>query len=245
LLDLDAYRREAPTMSLTNLAVLPAFFLLACGKAPEIGATTASPPDAVQPATPDTTQAAPPELAAPAAPLQVGATEATDDASTAPDAPFPLFTDEAGAFRIRAPGAPKTTPQEADTALGKLTYTNHMFLLPDDRGMLMIAWADMPLDDEELTPQRRADMFNGGRDGMLEATKAKLLTEREVTTSGQVGRDYLFELQVEGMGTVHNHVRSFLVGRRHFTLQAMRLSGTPKDAPLAFLDSLEFIAPLK
>lgn len=145
-----------------------------------------------------------------------------------------LFEPEEGTFSIRAPGQVQTMPQEAETVLGTVTYVNHIFTLPE--GMLMVAWADLPLDPKEVTEVEKK-MFDGGRDGMMKAINAKLIEETQVELDGFPGRTYLMELEVPGHGTAQNHVRTFLAGNRHYTLQGLGMGTGPKLAQLAFLDS--------
>lgn len=146
-----------------------------------------------------------------------------------------LFEDKDGTFKIHAPGKPNTMPQEAETELGKVTYINHMFSIPD--GMLMVGWADMPLDPKDVTAEVEKKMFDGGRDGMIKAINAKLIEEKVIEVDGFPGRAYLMEFEVPGHGQAQNHVRTFLAGNRHYTLQGLGMGSGSKEAQLAFLDT--------
>lgn len=219
-----------------------ATFASACGK----GAPAPAEPAPVakteaKPAEPEAkpAEAAKPE-AKPAEPAEAEPAEVKPAEPAAADEPavmkgWELFEDKDGTLTIKAPGKPQTAPQEADTALGRVTYINHMFSIPD--GMLMVAWADLPLKTEDLTKEVEKNMFDGGRDGMMKAIKATLIKEDVVELDGFPGRAYLMELEVPGYGKAQNHVRTFLAGNRHYTLQGLGMGTDAKDTQVAFLDS--------
>ncbi len=228
------------TLLLSSLATLP----LGCSKgtpAPaepaavaktdEKAPETAKPEDKPAEAKPAEAEAKPAEAEAEAKPAEA---EAKPEASGVTKG-WELFEDKDGTLTINAPGKPQTVPQEADTLLGRVTYMNHMFSIPD--GMLMVAWADLPLKTEDITKEVEKNMFDGGRDGMMKAIKATLIKEEVIELDGFPGRAYLMELEVPGHGTAQNHVRTFLAGNRHYTLQGLGMGTGSKEAQVAFLDS--------
>ena len=177
----------------------------------------------------------PAEAAEPAEPTEKPA-EAVEQAEIpAVTKNWRVFAPEEGSFTIRAPGQPETMPQETETEIGVVTYVNHMFSLPE--GMLMVAWADLPLDAKEITSDVEKKMFDGGRDSMVKAIKAKLIEEKTIELDGFPGRSYLMEIEVPDHGKAYNLVRTFLAGNRHYTLQGLGMSNGSKDAQIAFLDS--------
>lgn len=235
----------------TSLSFLLALTIAACGKkapdptpAPEAAKVEAGKPEE-KPAEAPKAEAQPAE--APKADQPAEAPKADQPAEVAGGAEKPaedlpaaakgwdLFEDKDGTFNIRAPGQPRTMPQEAETELGKVTYINHMFNIPD--GMLMVGWADMPLDPKDVTAEVEKKMFDGGRDGMIKAINAKLVEEKVIEVDGFPGRAYLMEFEVPGHGQAQNHVRTFPAGNRHYTLQGLGMGTGSKEAQLAFLDT--------
>jgi hypothetical protein len=125
------------------------------------------------------------------------------------------FSSAAGGFRVSMPGTPTLTTDKIETAAGPVT--NHLHTLSTKTAVYMISYVDFPFNSDEPGVARRA-LDSARNNALAEDPSAKLLSEKEVSLGGQVGREWLVQ-----RGAIILRARAFLVRGRLY--QVLMVTG--------------------
>jgi hypothetical protein len=147
---------------------------------------------------------------------------------------FKEFKSEAGKFKALFPGKPKETAQKA------VGIDLKMFTIEENNGAMVIAYADMPLEDN-ITEEEIQTRLDGARTGMVNNVKAELKSEKKITiargTKKYPGREILADLP-DQKGQLR--ARIFLVDKRLYQIMVVGNPDFAKSANAAkFIDSLQ------
>jgi hypothetical protein len=153
-------------------------------------------------------------------------------AGRAPAEPPAAYSSPDGNYKVRFPGAPKTTTKTADTQLGELavgvaTYAN------SDGNVYMVSYTDFP---HAPKPQNLKTLFDGVKDGVK--GNGKLVGEEKELTFGAAklpGREFVVE-----KGKQQIKLRAILSEGRLYQIAVIGTDKfvTGKDANL-FFESFE------
>jgi hypothetical protein len=94
------------------------------------------------------------------------------------------FSPEGGGFALLLPGTPTEDSDVVETKIGKLT--NRMFVLQDGGRLYIASYAEFPQPVADPAVIKR--MLDSGRDQALARSKARLVSEKEITLGGHFGR---------------------------------------------------------
>jgi hypothetical protein len=145
------------------------------------------------------------------------------------------FASKEGKFSVAFPGKPEESTKEADSAAGKLTFTNYTY--SDGDSALLVMYCDYPAD---VRKQKGAEkVLDDARDGGVKSAKGKLTDEKKRTIGKDKnpGRELLIQLPD---GKLYFRSRIYLVGDRLYQVIVVgpEKYATGKDAD-AFLDSFK------
>ena len=99
------------------------------------------------------------------------------------------FSPEGGGFAVMMPGTPAEDSGVVETKIGKLT--NRMFYLQDGGRLYMASYAEFPQPVADPAVIKR--MLDSGRDRALAQSKARLVSEKQMTLGGHPGRAVVAE----------------------------------------------------
>jgi hypothetical protein len=165
----------------------------------------------------------PASTSAPAAPRKNSGAENTP-------ASWQQFTSAEGAFSVALPNQPEKKVESAEFPIvGKIDF--HMFMAMDSENVFVVGYADLSAAMKDK-PQSFLDGFRkgvmeGGRKGMLESVKGRLISEKDLTLDGHPGKEYLIESSI-GITTA----RFFFTGRRFYQALALNVAKNA-DSPAA------------
>lgn len=126
------------------------------------------------------------------------------------DSAWKVFTSPEGGFSIKMIGTPQPMTKDIDSPFGKLSL--HGYATETHAGGYLVAYNDFPKYSE--SPEFIKALLDGGRDSLLSSDKnRKLLSEKEVTLVGHVGREVLVD-----DGKFVTRVRMFLVKGRLYQI---------------------------
>jgi hypothetical protein len=144
------------------------------------------------------------------------------------------FSSTDGKFSVRMPGDPKEESNTITTDSGEITI--HLFGVPIGNTDYIVAYSDYPA--ELVNSKGSAGILDSARDGAINNTKGKLISDESIELNGFPGK-----LLVVGSpdGTGIAQAKIFLVGNRLYQV----FVATEKDSAyteenLAFLDSFQF-----
>lgn len=129
------------------------------------------------------------------------------------------FSSPEGRFSMLVPAQPAATTETKDSHLGP--FTNHLFMVKQQRSMLMFGWVDYQPTVRLNVPGE----IKANRDNFLNGLKAKTLSETEISVEGNPGIEFTAENDQLFM-----KCRVFVIGARPYMLAAVYAKGY-EDAP--------------
>ena len=117
------------------------------------------------------------------------------------------FVSAEGAFSVLIPGRFSARSASAQTAVGPLQM--HSFFLTTGAAIYSVAYNDYPFEATDQETRQR--VYDGARDNVLRLPEVRLISERDIQTSGVMGR----EVQVAA-GSVAVRFRYAMVGSRFY-----------------------------
>jgi len=153
-------------------------------------------------------------------------------AATAQNTGWKEYSYTADGFAIKAPAEPALSKQAQATATGTVEVHNYAIEMGNNSGM-MISVAE--IQGAENTPAK--DLLQRAKNGAIQAVKATLSSEKEITFAGHQGVE--FEAANDSF---HMRCRMFVVKSKLVTMMAIAPVGTsiPADSTRIF-DSLRFL----
>ncbi len=142
-----------------------------------------------------------------------------------------------GAFTAEFPAAPTKETKTIETDIGKIPYTTVMAELYDGQVAFGVAYNVYPEEIRQANPQ---SVLDGARDGATESLKGKLVGETRLTIDGYPGREFTI-VKEKGDEKMFFHARIFLIDRRLYQLQVVRVGEHPVD----IADVVRFMAQFK
>lgn len=146
------------------------------------------------------------------------------------------FSSSKGRFSAFFPNKPTEEVQTLNSAIGPLKM--HIFMAQSKEGFFVVGYVDYP-DTSYVHP---SDLLDAGRDGALENTQGKLLSETIISLGGYPGREIKFKVETP-KGVVITRSRFYIVKNR---LYSTSVTTTKKwmfsENVLRFLDSFRVTA---
>jgi len=130
-----------------------------------------------------------------------------------------------GTFTAIFPASTSQTQNTLETNAGQVQY--HSITSDVENGQIVMGIAYNEFSDQmELgAPQT---VLDGGRDGAVANLKGQLISETELTFHGHPGREFTISAG-KGDSKLFYHTRVFLVDRRLYQLQVVRVGQSPLD----------------
>lgn len=142
-----------------------------------------------------------------------------------------------GVFTAIFPVEPTKTQDTLETNAGQVQY--HSITADVENGQIVMGLAYNEFSDEvELSDPKT--VLDGGRDGAISNLKGQLVAETELMLSGYPGREFTITAG-EGDNELFYHTRVFLIERRLYQLQVVRVGPCPLDVS----DVIKFFAAFK
>ncbi len=132
---------------------------------------------------------------------------------------------------IEMPGEPKAMTQKIDTAAGEIEVV--LYILEVEGLAYLVNSTSIPPDAPMATIDER---LNGARDGALQNTQGKLVSEKKIKVGVNQGRDLVIEKEGEG---IFIHARIVMVGRRLVQALAVNRTKVASADTSRFLNSLQ------
>ena len=139
---------------------------------------------------------------------------------------------EGTGISVEMPGDPKPTTQSVDTPAGKVEIVLYVLEVP--KGAFLVNATTIPPNAPPATVDERLD---GARNGAVNNSGGKLVSESKITLDGHPGRQLLIE---NAMG-LFIHARVFIVDKK--LVQTVAVSDQKDATPdiKRFMDSLKLL----
>ena len=134
---------------------------------------------------------------------------------------------------IEMPGEPKASNQKIDTVAGEIEVT--LYILEVDGLAYLVNSTSIPPNAPKATIEER---LNGARDGAVQNTKGKLVSEKKIKVGVNQGRDLIIEKEEDG---IFIHARIVMVGRKLVQALAVNKNKEPNADTTRFLSSLQIV----
>jgi len=151
--------------------------------------------------------------------------------------PWQPFESNKGAFKAEFPGEPTATHDTIKTEAGDIAY--HSYMTEVEGGSIAMGVSYNEYSDAVLKADPKV-VLDGGRDGAMSNLNGKLISETDISLNGHPGREFTVTAG-KGDSKLFYHTRVFLVKKKLYQLQVVRVGQTPLDAA----DVVRFFASFK
>lgn len=153
------------------------------------------------------------------------------------------FVSREGAFSISVPGKPREQVQKQFIGISYGSVDMHNFIVEQGDIGYVISYTDAPRSSEfaRAIKGKEDDMLDGARDGALEKSRGKLVSETSIALGKYPGRE--IKIAGERSGVNYSaHWRVYLIGTQVYQLGVL----SPKTAAVEneaarFFDSFKLI----
>ena len=149
------------------------------------------------------------------------------------------FTSTKGGFSVLMPGTPKQLRLTQQSPIGAIDVYGFVVEQNQKTVGYVVMYADFPVNLAQTVNPKQ--IFNGGRDRVLNMMQGKLLSQRDVRLQGYPGKEFTYEAK----GSIVKH-RLYLVNRRLYQI----IAGTNKNqqqslsrSTTGFLNSFKLRSP--
>lgn len=154
-------------------------------------------------------------------------------ASTAQAAEWKKVSPPGTGLVIEMPGEPQASTQSVDTVAGKIEIV--LYVLEVEGLAYLVNSTSIPPNAPMATIEER---LNGARDGAVQNTKGKLVSEKKIKVGVNQGRDLVIEKEDDG---IFIHARIVMVGKKLVQALAVNKSKEPTADTTRFLSSLQIV----
>ena len=153
------------------------------------------------------------------------------------------FVSSAGAFSISMPGKPSEQVQKQFVSTSRGTVDLHNFILDQGEIAYLASYTDT-LGGAELVrslKEKEQDLLDGARDGALEYSRGKLVSEAPITLGKYPGRQIKIAGERSGLQFTAN-LRVYLVGTQIYQIGILSPNDIDSSKEMAkFFDSFKLI----
>lgn len=142
------------------------------------------------------------------------------------------ITPDGTGISVEMPGDPKPTTQTVDTPAGKVEIVLYVLEVP--KGAFLVNATTIPPNAPPATVDERLD---GARNGAVNNSGGKLVSESKISINGHPGRQLLIE---NSMG-LFIHARVFIVDKKLVQTVAVSDQKDATDDIKRFMDSLKLL----